>query len=196
MNYKTLKNAISEDRIRPYLSIANGNENQAVSLYLQNLELCEKLYYNLHWLEIILRNSINKSLCNRLGSEWYSTNIDIFADVEKNKIEKSISQLISDNKQINNPNIVANLNFGFWVNIFNNPYDNLWRYCLRKAFPKTKEATFRKDVSKRLHPILKLRNRVAHYEPILKYDLAKYNQNIIDIINWIEPEFVSYLKKL
>jgi hypothetical protein len=75
-------------------------------------------------------------------------------------------------------------------------YDNLWRYCLRKAFPKTKEATFRKDVSKRLHPILKLRNRVAHYEPILKYDLAKYNQNIIDIINWIEPEFVSYLKKL
>ncbi|MEI7668808.1 MAG: Abi family protein [Pseudomonadota bacterium] len=196
MNYNKLKNAISEDRIKPYLAMTSNDESQAIILYLQNLDLSRDLYYNLHWLEIILRNSINKALSNSYGANWYEKHRNAFADIEKSKIDKAISQIIIDNKEVNNSNVVANLTFGFWVSIFNGLYENLWRHCLRQAFPNAKTQIRRKDVIIRLHSLLKIRNRIAHYEQIIKYDLANHHKNIIDIINWIEPDFVGYLKKM
>ena len=83
--------------------------------------------------------------------------------------------------------MVAELSFGLWVNLFNFPYEKIWRFPLRHAFAGYKGTLERREISKKLHPILKLRNRIAHYEPILGYDLPKMQQDIADIVRWIEP---------
>jgi hypothetical protein len=64
----------------------------------------------------------------------------------------------------------------------------LWRFPLRKVFAGHTAKLERHEISKKLHPILKLRNRIAHYEPILGYDLPKAKKDIADIVHWIEPK--------
>lgn len=97
--------------------------------------------------------------------------------------------MIKEGKPLTNGSIIAQLSFGFWVNLFNYPYDTLWRHCLRKTFAADKLE--RKQISGMLHPLLKLRNRIAHYEPILGYDLAKMQQDMVDIVCWIDPNMTA-----
>lgn len=104
---------------------------------------------------------------------------------------QQIAPSLPAQKLFTNGNLVAELNFGFWVNIFNLYYDTLWRHCLRQAFTPQTGSLERKQLSKNLHPILKLRNRIAHYEPILDYDLPKMQQDIIDIVRLIEPNITE-----
>jgi len=59
---------------------------------------------------------------------------------------------------------------------------------LRKSFPSCLTAISRKEFRKKVHPLLKLRNRIAHYEPILEYNLVAAHKDITEIIYWIEPK--------
>ena len=188
MEFEILENAISKERLNSYLNLAEGNKKKAVELYFYNLELCKALYNNLHWLEIILRNAINRIFIQDYNKSWYENPNINFAPIELNKIKQCILQIHQNKYDINNQNIVSNLNLGFWINIFSSYYETIWRHSLRKVFCKNKSID-RKTIHKKLHPLLKIRNRVAHYESILKFDLTKINQNIIDLIGLIEPNF-------
>ncbi|MGN6551286.1 MAG: hypothetical protein ACTHJ3_15525 [Pararhizobium sp.] len=45
----------------------------------------------------------------------------------------------------------------------------------------------RKDVAAPLAPIRMLRNRVAHHEPILHWDLRKHYEFILQLTTWLSP---------
>lgn len=183
-----LERFLSSDRLGSYLRMANGDHTKAVALYLENLEQCQRFYTALHWLEIGLRNAMNRQLTVRYGDAWYDNRHLGLGTIEQQQIQKARDTLMKAGKPTGNGDMVAALNFGFWVNLFNNPYDDLWRFCLRKAFPGCATPLQRKEMRSKLHPMLRLRNRIAHYEPILSHDLATRRQDIIDIIRWIEPD--------
>ncbi len=186
IDFIELERLISKERLEPYLQMSNSDQTKAYNLYLQNLEECKKLYVEFHWLEIVLRNTINKQLIKTYGMEWYDSHKINFGVLENDKLEKSKAILGNENKPVNNPNMVASLTLGFWVNMFNGRYEELWRHCLRNAFPKARKGLKRKDLTTRLHPLLKLRNRIAHYEPVLKYNLSQFKQDITDILEWVK----------
>jgi len=194
--YRLIERFLSTDRLTTYLHMAGGNHDQAVGLYLNNLHQCQRFYAGLHWLEIGLRNAINKQLSDTYGVEWYNSPVLALANKECEQIEKAKNRLIRENKPITNGSLIAELSFGFWVNLFNAPYDSLWRYGLRKAFAVADQSLQRKQVSSALHPILKLRNRIAHYEPILRLDLESLWLDMDKVIQWIEPEAKGLLNNV
>ncbi len=176
--------------------MAQGNRQKAVESYLENLGQSQNLYLKLHWLEIGLRNTINRQLTSLHGEMWFLSEALGLGVIEKQQIQKAIENLKKNNKTTTNDNLIATLSFGFWVNLFNSPYENLWRVSLRKGFSGCSAALRRKELRSKLHPILKLRNRIAHYEPIIQLNLKQMNLDIDDIIGWIKPEVLLVLQDI
>ena len=193
IDFTLLEQFISYERLGTYLRLADNDKERAATLYLDNLGQCQMFHSRLHWLEIGLRNAMNRQLTERHGQNWFDDTRVISGSFEQQQVQKAKDTLLKDNKPIHNADIVAALNFGLWVNLFNKPYENLWRTCLRKAFPHCPNTLMRKDFREKLHPILRLRNRIAHYEPIIGYDLSVRRENIIEIIGWIEPKITELL---
>lgn len=191
INYDTLARFLSAERLATYLRAAENNQKQATDLYIENLDQSRVLYSKLHWLEVGLRTAMNRQLSQKYGAEWFHNPHIGLNEKDISQIEKAKEQLAKENKPLTNSNIIAQLSFGFWVNLFNYPYDTLWRHCLRRTFAPQTGVLERKRISGTLHPILKLRNRIAHYEPILSYDLLKMQQDIVDIVHWIEPNITE-----
>lgn len=109
-------------------------------------------------------------------------------------IQTAEQALVADSKTPTPGRMLAELNFGFWVTILVPKYEvSLWRPALRRAFPMRPKGTERKDIQKTLNAIRRLRNRVAHHEPILSRDLKVDYLAIIKILGWICPDTATWV---
>ena len=91
--------------------------------------------------------------------------------------------------------IIAELSFGFWVALLNKNYHRaLWMNCLERAFPNYEGK--RRDLYMDLDRLRKLRNRIAHHEPIYKRDLHRDQNLICLILGHINPEVEKLLRNL
>lgn len=183
------RRTITDERLTNYLADTNGNEVGALNRYVANTRLCEAFYTPLQGIEITLRNAMNAELVARHGLDWTEGRKFFLQDGHRGQIEGAIRTLSEDGKPIENGRIVAELNFGFWVNILGPKYEtNLWRPTLRKAFPCRPKGVERQDIQKSLNAIRRLRNRVMHHERILDRNLADDHALILTLIGWICPE--------
>ncbi len=187
-----LEQIISKPRFSVYLKHSDDDRQFAYELYLYNLEVSSILYYNIHWVEITLRNAINQKLIIRHGQQWYQA--DFIVEREKEALD-SLLKWQKNGKLLSHDDIVAKLNFGFWCGLFKPRYSELWRHDLKQIF-QSEGALLSKDIAKRLRDIRHIRNRVAHYEPIFKSDLQKTQQNIIEILCMLETNTIDCLKQL
>jgi hypothetical protein len=124
LSFDLLEHFISPERLNTYVRLANGNKEKAADLYIENLNQCQIFYTTLHWLEIGLRNAMNRELSGKYGLEWFDDPYVSLGEKEKAQIIKAKEHLIRDRKPLTNGNIVAELSFGLWVNLFNFPYEN------------------------------------------------------------------------
>lgn len=187
LTFLQLENLASRERLAKYLRLAENDEGKVVELYLKNLEECRRFYGLLHWLEIGLRNAMNRELTAAYGERWFESKEIYFYPEEFGKIRIAKIRLEEQHKRVENPDVVAAISLGFWVNLFNGPYDQLWRYHLRKTFQGRTDSMKRHEATSQLKPILNLRNRVAHYEPILNMPLEKLEADIFRVLGWIDP---------
>ena len=109
---------------------------------------------------------------------------------EQSNIEEALGKLSKRNKPIEEGRIIAELNFGFWVNLFDRPYTQVHLRTGKKQFPNATSpqrsiAKLRTD----LNQIRLLRNRIFHYEPIWHWDnLEGLFLDIKQIINFMKKE--------
>ncbi len=102
------------------------------------------------------------------------------------KYHKTIAALEKDGYEANTDYIVAELNFGFWVSLLGKPYDaTLWRHTLHKGFRASGGGKKRSDVHGRFNAVRRLRNRVAHHEPIFHKPLLQLHTETIEAIGWM-----------
>jgi hypothetical protein len=186
-----LEQALSSDRLQPYLTLANGSKLQAIKLYEWNTAISESFYGLFQGLEIALRNSIHRSLIEAYGQEdWYEA--CPLQHEQKETIRKAKARILLDKKPVSPSKVVAELTFGFWVSLTSPKYaQNLWDKTLHKAFVKK---LGRKAAHKRLDRIRKLRNRVAHHESILARNLKDDFTLILEAVHWICPTTAAWLK--
>jgi hypothetical protein len=103
--------------------------------------------------------------------------------------------------------VVAELSFGFWTALISRKYEKrLWVPHLHKAFPhafrpanagmppRKKPAMLRRaDIATRLERVRQLRNRIAHHEPILHYELDSEYCRVLEATEWICPITAAWL---
>ena len=191
-NLSEIERTLSADRLRPYRISVGGDTKLAILLYEQNTLLAESLYGVLQGLEVSLRNTIHEQLAADYGqAEWWDT---VKLEPEQGAMLRKARDILSkEGKALVAGQVVAELSFGFWTGLTGPKYDVLWRDHLVKIFPR--RPVQRSEVQTRLNSIRKLRNRIAHHEPILfSGRLQKYVHQIFDTISWMSPMTARWVR--
>ncbi|NJL08797.1 MAG: Abi family protein [Methylacidiphilales bacterium] len=186
--YPGLEEALSTDRFASYLGWANGDRNRAIALYTLNVALSESLQAPLHMLEIALRNRIHHVMAAAHGEKWFDVAAYQANPVQADMLAKARRNIADARKPETPGRLVAALTFGYWTAMVGREYEDLWQKVLKDiARREDGKGLMRKQFSKPLSPIRTLRNRIAHHEPILYWDLPKHYDVILQITYWLSP---------
>lgn len=162
-------------------------------LYLLNSRLSEALYTPLHIFEVVLRNRIHMIASElEIGDRqqlWFDRSHFQIGYRQKEKIAKARQELSRDRKAHEPHRIVAALNFGYWTSFFGPEYETIWQRGLNRIArtPDGKGLT-RKAFSGPLLQIRFLRNRIAHHEPVIHWDLGKHHDEILRLTGYLSAE--------
>lgn len=186
--------------IKKYISTERFRSYSGIDEYLENLVFSKKAYIPLSILEISLKNSINELLTEKLGENWLE-NKDFLTNDSLRKIEEAKKILYKRAELISKSKIIAELSFGFWVNLFKKPYEKKLRTKdIQKIFtnlpPKKEKIINREVIYKELNHIRNFRNRVFHYEKVINKD--NYNQifdEIDEVLFYFDKELFDCVKK-
>ncbi|WP_245906644.1 Abi family protein [Teichococcus aestuarii] len=163
-----------------------------MELYALNTALSEALYTPLQMLEVALRNRFHTTLSAAYGLFWFDAPDFLKVGHQVEQVQKAKELLTEQGKPLEPGRIVAALTFGFWTALLNTVYEDLWRSTLHQAMqPDARDekgrGLSRKSLTRPLTPLRELRNRVAHHEPILEWNLPKHHANIVRITGWLSP---------
>ena len=171
------------------------DREKALTLYSLNSQISESLYISLQMLEVALRNRIHFVMSESQSPEWIMDGAKLLIERQKEQIMAAQKELQAASKTVLPPDIVAALPFSFWTSMFNSEYESLWQQGLHRiARNLDGKGLVRKDFSRRITPIRILRNRVAHHEPILHWNLPKHHANMIQLCEWLSPDAASWCR--
>jgi hypothetical protein len=188
MIYKDLEHALSLERFGRYLDWAGGDRARAIELYTLNTRLSESFYTPLQALEIALRNRIHSVMTEARHEAWFRDDGALLGERQPDQLAKAIEDIEREGKDAAPGRIVAALTFSFWTSMFGKEYEALWQITLHRIASRPGGKGFkRKDFSGPLAAIRSLRNRVAHHEPIIMWNLPKHYDKIIELTGWLSP---------
>jgi hypothetical protein len=168
--------------------VTDGNVKDALRLYQWNIAVSGAVYEALHVFEVVLRNAMDSQL-----SLWNSTQLDpstgaahsadwlmdtshLLARLAGKDIDKATRRARAalrtgrpGGRVPGHPDVLAQLSFGTWRFLLPSKDPGrqlLWSQALSRAFPYLtgKHAQLVEQVD----GIYRLRNRVAHLEPLLR----------------------------
>ncbi|MFE4467603.1 hypothetical protein ACFRFH_02200 [Leifsonia sp. NPDC056824] len=184
---------IGGPRFQTYLS-ATTEPDEAVRLYSWNIEVSASLWGGFHLAEVCLRNAVNDRLVDHFGGRaWWDSAQLHHADLA---VIRSAHRHLSRSRlgEFTPGHIVAELGFGFWIGLLGNRYHSrLWEAAkLDSAFPHY--AGRRRDLHTALERLRKLRNRVAHHEPIFNRDLAYDHELLLSILGYLSSDVAHWCR--
>lgn len=186
---------LSIDRFNRYVEWSNGNREQAIELYTLNTKLSECLYTPLHTLEVALRNRIHAVMSDKYGEDWFGNPSVRLTDTQYEQLNKVIAEIEGNNKKPTPGRIVAGLTFGFWTAMLGPDHETLWQQSLHRIGRRSDgKGLRRKDFSGPLAKIRALRNRVAHHEPILDWNLPKHHEAVLLLTEWLSPAAAQWCR--
>lgn len=192
-NIANLESSHSPERLAPYYALANGDRELGLKLYAWNSALSQALYTPLQGLEVVLRNGIGRELLAAFGPQWYELNpgpplqYPLPEMLLSARTELGKRGIVPDHGRI-----IAELNWGFWTGILAKRYEPLWRSNLRGVFHAPGPLT-RSTIFVPLDDLRRLRNRIAHHEPILNRNIAADYTSILNLIGYISPVTAQWI---
>ena len=155
--------------------------------------MSESFYPVLSALEISLRNRLFNAVAKLKGTDWLYNEISnpsVLSATERSILLESYNKLKNKHTKVSTGAIIAELTFGFWVNLCKKSYKNsLWdkQGFFENVFPDFDNYFVSPtwDKTKVIFPVLKdvlrLRNRIFHHEIIINnkngiencYDITK-----------------------
>lgn len=187
---KGLEEAFSIERLERYKNWAQGDLHNAYTLYALNTAVSESLYTPLQILEVTLRNRINKVLAAAHGDDWLlNAQAIIISPFQKYELEKACTDIASTGRPVTQGRIIAALTFGFWTGMLSPKYEALWQRHLHQiSRPSGHKSRTRKEIIRPLNPIRVLRNRIAHHEAIIHWNLPLHHEHMMTLTGWLCSE--------
>lgn len=188
-----IKNALSTARMSTYELVVDGMGNQispaqALDLYAWNAQVSAALMAPLHICEVVVRNAVADVLVAQYGDKWpWSPG---FEKSLPHPPQGYSARVDLQNARRNAPTagkVIPELKFAFWQRMFTHRHDSrLWDTYLTQVFPNLPHgqsvSQARQVLYNELEHLRRLRNRIAHHEPIFKRNLTDDFQKITDLI--------------
>jgi hypothetical protein len=181
---------LSVDRFATYLQWAGNDSALAERLYSYNVQLSADFYSSLHMLEIALRNSTDSSLINAYGRDWLDNSKILTESYQHQCVQEARKSLIKENREGSHSQMVAELNFGFWSSLYGKKSHHLWGK-LRPIF--NTQGLQRTLIAQKLRDLRRLRNRIAHYEPILAQPIVHLHEDILKLTAWMSVDAAAWI---
>ena len=198
--------AVSRPRFERYLKACNGDWKCARRLYLANLRISQKLYAIISIFEVTLRNAIDEHYKQRFlqtgeSSDWLKSQSAVSGFLSSPSLAKGGFQsrenvrrtIASLGIHYTHDKAVSELSFGFWKYMFATKEFAAAGSTLLRIFTLRPHGVNHTDVYNRLDSINRLRNRVAHHQPVcfdktgsvsLTATLEAYS-HMLDILTWL-----------
>ncbi len=151
-----------------------------------------------HFLEVALRNEIDRLLSGALGHGWFTYG-NALLHVQQKQLQTAIKQLQKKRKPILSEYILTELPFGFWVGLLSGGYEKqqqYWRRYLHKGFVHRPSGYERKQLHARYNELRDFRNRIAHHERILHHDPERKLCECLEATGWISPAMRNWAQRL
>ena len=183
-----LESALSLERFARYRAWAGGDMARALALYALNTRVSEALYTPMQMLEVALRNRIHAVMAEAFHDRWFEDHRFLAVEVQRDQVATALFDIAREGKEPTPGRIVAALTFSFWTTMLARQQETLWQKTLHRiARTADGKGLRRKDFSGPLTPIRVLRNRIAHHEPVLHWNLPKHHAAIIRLTEWLSP---------
>lgn len=211
MIYSEFEKVITPARLGRYRTACGGSSRKAMTLYRKNLKLSQEMFTVLSCFEVALRNKIDEHYTPIHGNDWLRDAAAVGGFLDRNKtrmaqdtINKAIAGL---GLGYTHYKLVAELGFGFWRYMFSNYQFAYLGRTLLNVFPLLPATTLAVNynhnyILTQLAQINKLRNRIAHHEPICfqprlavkdtTYARQHYNL-IIQLFQWMQIDEAALL---
>lgn len=189
-----LRLSLSEPRFATYLKKAGNHEEYAIALYLYNSRLAKSFLFPLGMAEVTLRNAVDPILVSRYGANWHLDQTfrnHVLSEESLRSLDKARQRA---GLQAPRDQVVATLTFDFWSNLFRHEYGAMWRTTVNIAFPNLAHGRGRKEVQDLVKAINDFRNRVAHHEPILDYNVTEVYSKIVQLIELKCAQTAAWMK--
>jgi hypothetical protein len=190
-----LQGIASDARLGPYLGAFGGDRRAAARLYAWNIQVSSAFQAPLGCLEVACRNAMHQRLAGLFGRDDWWVAPDLRLHYTANHI---VTDAIAEVQRRGNPltpgRVIAELPFGFWVSLLGSGTDyetRLWRPALRRAFPGYRGR--RPPLHQELDEARKLRNRIAHHEPLHRRDLAADHARVMRLLAYISPGYAAWV---
>lgn len=193
-----LTDAISTARLSTYLRRSHGNVRHALDLYEWNIRAGPAMYPILHVIEVALRNAINRALVSQFGVDWpYAPGfLRSLPGLERTTFEKCLRKLEGNLRKprVSTGDVVAAQTYWFWVTLLTSRFEQrIWSREFAVAFPSAPSRIDREIVHGRADTIRRLRNRIAHWEPLLDVDLVGAYQRAASVVRWTSPATAEWM---
>lgn len=188
-----------------YLRCADGDTKRAVDLYGWNARISAALLVPLHLAEVTTRNAVDDVLSRVYGAHWpWDPGFERSLPRHRPHSYNPQRDLVSARRrQVIPGKVIADLRFVFWQQMFTARHDGrLWGPHIMTVFPAstcTRPSDLRGRIWTDIESIRRLRNRIAHHEPIIARDIAADLRTLVTLVGLRSPEaahFTGALEKV
>ncbi|NPD14690.1 hypothetical protein HOY34_05660 [Xinfangfangia sp. D13-10-4-6] len=194
-----LEAVLSPPRFATYLREAGGDRQKAMALYCWNTDVSAAFYVMLQFCELSIRNGAVEAIESVFGANWHLNRGFVYTLPAPTKGYRPREDLTGCAAKLPTAGkVVAELKFAFWRFMFlKGQQPRIWDHHLARTFPGYDKALTLSQARARLFDdidqVRKLRNRIAHHEPIFARNLAEDHARIRRIIEWRRPDVAAWL---
>lgn len=199
----SLQYVLSPPRFEKYEIASSGDHVKASDLYAWNAAASAALLLPSHFAEVSIRNAASEALTTTYGDHWpweavFEQSLPspggLVYNPRKDLIQTRLKYPNSTGK------VVADLKLAFWESMFTGRHDErIWNAQIRTVLPNSagvEVRVIRNRVREDIQQIRKLRNRIAHHEPIFTRNLNDDLDRMLDLIDLRSKEVAAWVRDM
>ncbi len=176
-NSISVRQALSPPRVSTYLQALHDRPpslDKALDLYVWNGQLAAALLTPISVCEVVIRNAVDDAITAQHGINW-PWDRGFYLSLPQHG-RKALDLATGKPSSTSTGKVIAELSFSFWENMFTASFDAaLWTPHLARVLPNLSLPVYRGrgHVHTELGKLRKLRNRIAHHEPLLTLNVLQ-----------------------
>lgn len=206
MPSNSIKDSLSAPRIGTYESIVGGpaslaRTEKALQLYMWNAQVSGAFLVPLHLCEVVMRNAVAEVIEDVYGPRWpWSVGFERSLPIPQHGYKPKDDLINARRHQDTAGKVIPELKFVFWQKMLTGRFDTrLWNNHILRAFPHAasqgiQPSQLRQNLYHDLDTVRRLRNRIAHHEPIINRNLQDDFLTITRIIEYRNEDVAEWMK--
>jgi hypothetical protein len=197
---------LSPARLTKYRAAADGDLQRALELYEWNAKISAALMRDLGHVEIGLRNAyadVIEHYWSGTPDHWTRSAAALFRPVYRMRDGEPVDINLHQRAQLEEAcarvgkdgppgKVIAELTFGFWRFLSSSAHEKtVWVPFLHRAYPPGTDR--KRDVDRKVATLNRLRNRVAHHEPLIGENLPREAAKVSALACMLDPELGAYV---